>query len=476
MRKIKKALPIALIIVTLCTFLALGVSAETGICGHTLTYESVGDDRHAVVCEPCGSTIRYENHTYNGGVCIVCTFTCNHYDCKGCVVKDPTCTTSGTMEYTCQNCGDSYTETIPPSGHEYNEQYHAPTCSEKGWSNGVCAYCGDITYEEDYYVEYPPTGYHVYVDGKCSECGISVGDTCVHDFGYVSCGAETHISKCGKCGLSQGEEIDHIWRNRTQMEQGSDEMHYIFQYTCSVCNATKTQEESIACSSESDHNWLYWNIDGQYHYQACTTCGETREKTVHTFGDGVVLQSPSLNVEGIIRYTCTLCNYYKEEVVTALNINDVLNRCTEKEAVELFEAIFFYGADEDYGKYQQKLIENTEIGYWYSKYFATEIFPDIVKNGVRSEYYQEFSSIYQIVADKSVIYSEAYAKGFEDATKSVIDKNPIQGLFQGMWASVIAFVVTVANGVGIGGITLMSVLVVIAVLALVWFIIKLIKG
>lgn len=474
MRKIKKALPIALIIVTLCTFLALGVSAETGACGHTLTYESVGDYRHAVVCEPCGATIRYEDHTFNGGVCIVCTFTCNHYDCKGCVVKDPTCTTSGTMEYTCQNCGDSYTETIPPSGHEYNEQYHAPTCSEKGWSNGVCAYCGDITYEEDYYVEYPPTGHHVYVDGKCSECGISVGDTCVHDFGYVSCGAETHISKCGKCGLSQGEEIDHIWRNRTQMEQGSDEMHYIFQYTCSVCKATKTQEESIACTDT--HNWSYWKVDDQYHRQECMTCATTGETLPHRWDNGVIDQAPSLNVEGYYRYTCLDCNAIKEEKTPALSIEDVVSRCTEKEAVDLFTAIFFYGENGDYGKFQQKLMENTDVGYWYSKYFVTEIMYDITKKGVNSEFYKDFSSLYNKVMDMSQHDSILYNKGYNDAISSVIDKNPIQGLFQGMWSSLILFITTIGNGFAIGGVSLMSVFVTIAVLALVWFVIKLLKG
>lgn len=463
MRKLKKALPIALVIMALFSLLALGVSAAD--CNHPeFTYEDSPYDctsnYRVYTCTTCG-------YSYDDQIIGV-----NNHEYEGNEVEAPTCTTSGTMEYTCQNCGDSYTETISAIGHEWVEQYHAPTCSEKGWSNGVCNNCGAITYEEDYYVEYPPTGYHVYVDGKCSECGISVGDTCVHDFGYVSCGAETHISKCGKCGLTQGEEISHVWSNRTLMEQGRDEMHYIFQYTCSVCKATKTQEESIVCSSEGDHNWLYWNIDGQYHYQACTTCGETREKTVHTFGDGVVLQSPSLNVEGITRYTCTLCNYYKEEVAPALTINDVLNRCTNKEAVQLFDAL--------YNKFMPAINTDSAVVDILEQSglseFVYDIYPDMVENGPSSQYWSEYATIYYDILRNAPEGSVEYQQGYQDAISAVVDKNPVQGLFQGMWAGVVNFLTIVGNGVGIGGTQLFSIMTTVVVLLLVWFVIKVIKG
>ncbi len=50
------------------------------------------------------------------------------------VITEPTCTTSGTKEFTCQNCGYSYTETIPSTGHHLE--------------NGVCTVCSWNMYEE----------------------------------------------------------------------------------------------------------------------------------------------------------------------------------------------------------------------------------------------------------------------------------------------------------------------------------------
>ena len=56
---------------------------------------------------------------------------------------------------------------------------------------------------------------------------------------------------------------------------------------------------------------------------------------------------------------------------------------------------------------------------------------------------------------------------------SVISENPVQGLFQGMWSGVILFLVTVANGIGIGGVSMMAVLITIAIICLIVFAVKL---
>ena len=55
------------------------------------------------------------------------------------VISPATCTSSGTRKYTCSRCGDSYTESIPATGHSYTN-----SCSICGTANVVCSKCGDI--------------------------------------------------------------------------------------------------------------------------------------------------------------------------------------------------------------------------------------------------------------------------------------------------------------------------------------------
>lgn len=462
MMKIKKALPFALIVVTLCTILALGVSATCDpYCDYhyeDITEATCTENGYRVyTCSICGDS--YDDEIVATG-----------HNYEGEVTESATCTESGTMTYTCEYCGDSYTESISPTGHNYEEYYVAPTCASVGYSCGKCIVCGyiDMTYG---YTEVPALTYHEkYENGICVVCGASSAGSCTHTYKYESCGAETHISKCTKCGLTQGEEIGHAWSDDKTLVEDIDEFTAIYQFTCTDCGYVTNKQVSTAC--DGNHNWLYMKVDGTYHRQECTVCATTGATSAHTFDDGVLVQAPSLNQEGVTIYTCTLCGYHKEEITAALTIDTLLSKMTDTEANELFEHIFFYGAEEDCGKFQRKFMENTNIGYWYAKYFATEIFPDIAENGAHSEYYNQFKTSYYGILNVVPSNSADYQQGYNDAISSVIDKNPVQGLFQGMWSGVMLFITVLGNGIGIGGITLSSVIITLAVIFAAIFIVK----
>ena len=59
---------------------------------------------------------------------------------------------------------------------------------------------------------------------------------------------------------------------------------------------------------------------------------------------------------------------------------------------------------------------------------------------------------------------------------TIIDENPVQGLFQGMWSGLVHFIVLVGNGVSVGGVTLFSFLVTVCIMLAIWFIVKIVKG
>lgn len=82
------------------------------------------------------------------------------------VLKEPTCTETGSKELTCSICGEVETVEIPATGHKLKFMSHekAPTCSEKGKGAYRCTVCGEIKYEE--IAKLP----HQYKDGYCTVC------------------------------------------------------------------------------------------------------------------------------------------------------------------------------------------------------------------------------------------------------------------------------------------------------------------
>ncbi len=60
------------------------------------------------------------------------------------ITQEPTCTEDGVKTYTCE-CGNSYTETIPATGHNYGDFVvtKPATCTEDGIKTKTCANCND---------------------------------------------------------------------------------------------------------------------------------------------------------------------------------------------------------------------------------------------------------------------------------------------------------------------------------------------
>ena len=83
------------------------------------------------------------------------------------VVTDPTCTKEGYTTYTC-HCGVSYVDNIVPA-HGHNvvlQESEAPTCELNGFEYYACEHCGG----QEYTIILEATG-HNYEDGKCTNCG-----------------------------------------------------------------------------------------------------------------------------------------------------------------------------------------------------------------------------------------------------------------------------------------------------------------
>ncbi len=199
------------------------------------------------------------------------------------ITKEPTCTDVGEKTYTC-DCGDSYTETVDPTGHHYKDgectdcgkkdpnHEHSytetvtkePTCTESGERTYTCA-CGD-----SYTELINPTG-HNYVDGECSDCGEK--DSEYHKHSY----------------------IEVITKEPTCTEAGEKTL------TCS-CGETKT--ESIPATGHS------YGTDDK-----CTDCGELDPNHKHSYTEKVT-KEPTCTEAGEKILTC-VCGDHKTESIPA---------------------------------------------------------------------------------------------------------------------------------------------------------------
>ena len=158
----------------------------------------------------------------------------NHSLTKVINKKDATCTEDGyTGDTVCAICGKEITkgETIQAKGHaEVIDARVEPTCTEPGKTEGKhCSVCNAIIVAQ---TEIPATGHtEKTVVGKpatCTETGLTDGISC---------------SVCGTVIKAQ-EEIPakgHSWNEGEITTSPTCENAGIKTYTCTVCNATKTE-------------------------------------------------------------------------------------------------------------------------------------------------------------------------------------------------------------------------------------------
>ena len=158
----------------------------------------------------------------------------NHSLTKVINKKDATCTENGyTGDTVCAICGKEITkgETIQSKGHtEVIDAAKAPTCTETGLTEGKhCSVCNEVIVKQEVI---PATGHtEKTVVGKpatCTETGLTDGISC---------------SVCGTVIKAQ-EEIPakgHSWNEGEITTSPTCENAGVKTYTCTVCNATKTE-------------------------------------------------------------------------------------------------------------------------------------------------------------------------------------------------------------------------------------------
>ena len=318
-------------------------------------------------CNVCGTVLVPQqiipklNHSYTAQVTAVVSCTTRGsvtYTCQSCgdryVVYEAalghdfkltkelpaTCITAGYKEYTCSRCNENYNEIIPKLGHKYTEKIIPPTCTDKGYTLHTCDVCGD-NYKTDF-VDIVEHTYESTIDKQptCSEVGIRkytctvCGDTYNEEIPtlehrYVekvvkpTCAERGYtLHTCELCGDAYKTDfvdtVEHSYKSTIDKQPTCSEVG-IKKYTCTVCGDTYNEEIEKLEHRYSEKTVLPTCIAKGYVLNTCDLCGDSyRTDYVDTIEHEYELvreKQPTCNEVGIKQYVCTVCgDTYSEEI------------------------------------------------------------------------------------------------------------------------------------------------------------------
>ena len=206
---------------------------------------------------------------------------CTEHNYISNVAIPASCITEGTTAYTCVNCGDTYNQAIPATGHNHERVVTGATCTDPGITTCTCVNCGS-TYTED---PVPATG---------------------HDWHEGSCTAPRFCINCGTTeGNAPGHSYDAVITAPTCTDEGYTS------YICSTCGDTYATPGDAATGHHYSTSITAPGCETQgFTTFTCTDCGDqyTAQPTPATgHSYETTMQDPTCTENGKIIHTCTGC-------------------------------------------------------------------------------------------------------------------------------------------------------------------------
>ena len=272
------------------------------------------------------------------------------------ITKQATCTTPGTMLYTCTDNDDSYEKTIPATGHLHTELRNVKqaTCAHAGYTGDT--YCKDCNTKLSSGKTIAKKA-HTWDAGKitkkatctvngtktytCTSCKATKTSriaatghtkelrnvktaTCAHA-GYTG---DTYCKKCNK-KLATGKTIPqraHAWNKGVVTTAATCTKKGVRTYTCTVCKGTR----KAAIAATGHRNKVLKNArratcakagyTGDTYCKDCNaklSSGKTIAKKAHTWDAGKVTKKATCTVKGTKTYTCKICKATKTSSIAA---------------------------------------------------------------------------------------------------------------------------------------------------------------
>ena len=222
------------------------------------------------------------------------------------VEKSATCTVEGTETSSCENCDHKVSQSIAAIGHDYIGEVTEPDCINGGYTTYTCDNCGDI-YTDDVT---DPTGHDYEANVTNADCENS---------GYTT-------YTCKSCYHSYvGDEVKALSHDYVSEVTAPDcENGGYTTNTCSRCDDTYTDTETKPLGHKWDKG-VVTKEPGEYtsgtKEYTCELCGEIKTEVLgalgHTHVYSSVVTPATCTTEGYTTYTCNCGNSYNDDYEAA---------------------------------------------------------------------------------------------------------------------------------------------------------------
>lgn len=245
--------------------------------------------------------------------------------------KSPTCGEEGyTGDLICNNCeavlkkGDI----IPATGkHDMEMTVYPPTCGERGYTDYTCKNCG-YSYTDDY-IE--PTGNHEYIDGVCKICGAISLENLPSISGNETQNViieNTDVSKCFKFTPSQsgsltfystgssdtlGRLLDSDMVELAYNDDNEEDRNFRISYNV---NARETYVLQIGAFNSSDEAF---NVTFNFEPNKETLLGDVNGDGEITIVDSTILQKYIVGQTTLDDETLNVADVNKDGAITVVD-------------------------------------------------------------------------------------------------------------------------------------------------------------
>ncbi len=225
------------------------------------------DKSHDGTYSCCGASAGKETHSFSGGKCKICSYSCTHASytsgaCANCGIK---CThTGGTAtcveKAVCTVCGEGYGNKNA-SNHESNKINY--TSTEKN-HKGSYDCCG---------AEAVVTKAHSFENGKCKVCSY----TCAHPSNSKEATCKS-LAVCASCGISYGNKNSSNHESNKINYTTSEKTHKGTYSCCGASVAEKNHSYDKSVCVECGYSCKHKN----YSNGVCADCGDGCSHTTTT--------------------------------------------------------------------------------------------------------------------------------------------------------------------------------------------------
>mgnify|MGYP000500152378 FL=1 len=228
----------------------------------------------------------------------------HHWD-QGTITKQPTCTEQGEKTYKCtdEDCDETYTESIPATGHKNTKVLNQRMQHANPKATQEDTYCDDCKQIIKAGKTISPTG-HTWNDGMVKKAA-----TCESE------GIEVYI--CKTCKKTKEETIAPTGHTKTEIRNKKaatcKEEGYTGDTYCVTCGKKLASGETIA---KTDHDWTITETeatcehDGMKTY-TCDICGTTKSEPIkasgHKFGAWTTTKEADVFSKEEQKRTCSIC-------------------------------------------------------------------------------------------------------------------------------------------------------------------------